>query len=41
MAEGRCGKDLEEAHGRGDPERNKTFGLKGQNEDTCGRESSW
>lgn len=41
MVVGRCDKDLEEGHGKGDPERNKTFGLKRQNEDICGREGSW
>ena len=38
----RCGKDLEAGHRKGDSERNKTLGWKGQNEDTCaGRERSW
>ncbi|XP_043729607.1 ATP-dependent RNA helicase DDX25-like isoform X1 [Cervus elaphus] len=42
VVERSCGKDLEEGHRKGDSERNKTLGWKGQNEDACaGRERSW
>lgn len=34
MVEGRCGKDVGRAGGRRPRERHKTFGLKGQNEDS-------